>query len=147
MEDDYTILPYPKLDESQEKYLTSAMDNFTVFCIPVTCQKLDMVSVVTESLNVESFRSVYPVYYEVALKDKYARDAFSIEMIDLLMEGRTFDFATLFTAQDSLNNLNTIFQKAVLNKNGDFASVYAKEQKRMTKTLEKILTAFSELSE
>jgi len=142
MEDDYTILPYVKYDEAQEKYLTSAMDNYSVLCIPVTCQKTDMVSVVTESLNVESYRSVFQVYYEKALKAKYARDEVSIEMIDLIMAGRTFDFATLFTGSESLNNLNTIFQMSVLSQNADFASRYASQQNAMQTELDNIITIF-----
>ena len=33
MNDDYSILPYPKWDESQEKYMTGAMDNYSVLGI------------------------------------------------------------------------------------------------------------------
>ena len=36
MENDYSILPYPKWDENQEKYMTGAMDNYSVLGMPIT---------------------------------------------------------------------------------------------------------------
>ena len=99
MENDYSILPYPKWDENQEKYMTGAMDNYSVLGIPITVTDPEMVSIITESLNVESYRTLFPVYYEQALQNKYSRDPESIEMINMLMEGRNFDFSTLFAGQ------------------------------------------------
>ena len=145
MEDDFSILPFVKYDEAQESYLTSDMDNYSVLGVPITCKNLDLVSVVTESMNVESYRTVFPAYYEKALKGKYARDEESIEMIDMVMAGRRFDFATLYTAASDLNALNTIVQASVRSRNADFASRYISNEKVLKKKLEKIVKAFEEI--
>lgn len=134
-----------KYDEAQESYLTSDMDNYSVLGVPITCKNIDMVSVITESMNVESYRTVFPAYYEKALKGKYARDEESIEMIDMVMAGRRFDFATLYTAASDLNALNTIVQASVRSKNADFASRYMSNEKVLKKKLEKIVKAFEEI--
>ena len=42
-------------------------------------------------LNAESYKTVIPAYYEVALKGKYSRDAESAEMLDLIFESRVID--------------------------------------------------------
>ena len=142
MENDYSILPYPKWDEYQEKYMTGAMDNYSVLGMPITVTDPEMVSILTESLNVESYRTLFPVYYEQALQNKYSRDPESIEMINMLMEGRNFDFSTLFAGQ--ITGISTLFRTVINSKNADFASNYAKISKVSQKGLDKVLKAYEE---
>lgn len=140
MKDDYGILPYPKFDENQQKYMTGAMDNYSVLGVPVTARNLDMISIITEALNAESYKSLFPVYYEQALQNKYARDTESIEMIDLLMAGRNFDFCTLFSS--NITGMPWLFRGLVASKSTDFASQYAKNEKGALAGLEKVLAAY-----
>ncbi|MCQ2427526.1 MAG: hypothetical protein MJ137_03855 [Clostridia bacterium] len=90
--DDYGIIPYPKFDDEQEKYLTLVHDGTTIYCIPSTCTSMKMVSAVTEALCAESWRTVTPAYFEVALKNRYASDMHSAAMIDLIRAGITTDY-------------------------------------------------------
>ena len=140
MEDDYSILPYPKFDEAQEKYMTGAMDNYSVLGVPITVKDTEMVSILTESLNVESYRTLFPVYYEQALQNKYSRDPESIGMINLLMEGRNFDFSTLFSQQ--ITGISTLFRDVINSRSADFASKYKSLEKASNKGLEKVLDAY-----
>jgi hypothetical protein len=140
MKDDYGILPYPKFDENQQKYMTGAMDNYSVLGVPVTAQDLDMISIITEAMNAESYKSLFPVYYEQALQNKFARDTESIEMIDLLMSGRNFDFCTLFSA--NITGMPWLFRGLVASKRTDFASQYAQSEKGALAGLEKVLAAY-----
>ena len=91
MEDDYTILPYPKYDENQQDYQTGVMDNMSVFTIPITVKNDDMVSVITEVLNFYSWRDTYYVKRDACLKGKYARDPETVEMLTILFDGLTSD--------------------------------------------------------
>ena len=120
MDEQYTILPYPMYDENQEKYMAGAMDNYNVMCIPYTCQELEMVSYITEILNYESREQLYPIYYEESLQKQYTRDPESIEMLDIIMEGRNFDIGTLFPWQT--NRLCRVVRDTVGKKNSDFAT-------------------------
>ena len=140
MEDDYSILPYPKYDANQEKYMTGAMDNYSVLGVPITASNTEMISIITESLNVESYKTLFPTYYEQALQNKYSRDEESIEMINLLMEGRNFDFSTLFAGQ--ITGMSTLFREVINSKSGDFASKYASKEKSALAGLEKVLEAY-----
>ena len=142
MTDDYSILPYPKWDEAQEKYMTGAMDNYSVLGVPVTVSDLEMVSIITESLNIESYKTLFPTYYEQALQSKYARDAESIEMIDILMEGRNFDFCTLFSS--TIIGIPFMVRELVAGKSTAFASKYKSLEKGAQKGLEKVLKAYEE---
>ena len=142
MTDEYSILPYPKWNEEQEKYMTGAMDNYSVLGIPVTVSDLEMVSIITESLNIESYKTLFPTYYEAALQDKYARDAESIEMIDILMQGRNFDFCTLFAS--TIPGMPWLFRELVASKSTSFASKYSSNEKGALKAIEKIVKAYEE---
>ena len=142
MTDDYSILPYPKWDEAQEKYMTGAMDNYSVLGVPVTVSDLEMVSIITESLNIESYKTLFPTYYEQALQSKYARDAESIEMIDILMAGRNFDFCTLFSS--TIIGIPFMVRELVAGKSTAFASKYKSLEKGAQKGLEKVLKAYEE---
>ncbi|MHB1153011.1 MAG: hypothetical protein ACYCWE_18270 [Eubacteriales bacterium] len=140
MEDDYGILPYPKFDDNQEIYMTRAMDNYSVLGIPITAQNLEFISIITEALNAESYKSLFPVYYTQALQNKFARDVESIEMIDLLMAGRTFDFCTLFSA--NIPGMPWLFRSLVASKSTDFASQYAKSEKGAISGLNKVISTY-----
>lgn len=140
MENDYGILPYPKFDENQNIYMTGAMDNYSVLGIPITATNPEFISIMTEALNAESYKSLFPVYYTQALQNKFARDIESIEMIDMLMAGRNFDFCTLFSS--NIPGMPWLFRSLVASKSTDFASQYAKSEKSAISGLNTIIEAY-----
>ena len=97
MENTYSILPFPKWDETQSRYYTNADDKFTVFAVPSSeYYDIDRIGTVYEALCAESYKKVYPVYYDGALKGRYSSDSTTAKMVDLIMDGRAFDFAFQF---------------------------------------------------
>ncbi|MCL2518939.1 MAG: hypothetical protein FWF15_10295 [Oscillospiraceae bacterium] len=137
MEDDYGILPYPKFDESQEKYMSGAMDNYTVLGIPITVGDPEMASIVTEALNAESYKQLFPAYYDTALKVKYMRDEESIAMLDIIMNGRNFDMCVLFSSD--LGQVTFMFRSLVAAKSTDFVSSFEKVKDSVQTRLDKII--------
>jgi len=147
MEDDYGILPYPKLDEAQQNYHVNSMDNYSLLSVPVTVSEedLEFVGHIVEALNIESKNSVFPAYYEIALTDKYARDMESVEMLEIIMDSRTYDFSILhghYFAQ-----LPYMFRNLLREKSTNFASTYAAAQTKMETGLENLLKEYTALSE
>ncbi len=98
MTDEYGVLPYPKLNEEQKGYLSNAHDNFSVLCMAYNVENLEMVGKVTESLTCESYRTVFSAYYEKTLKDKVTDAEEDEKILDMIMEGRNYDFSVLFAA-------------------------------------------------
>ena len=144
MESPYGILPMPKYDETQQKYLTTLMDEFTTFGAlrSVPESELGFVGTVFTALNAESYRKVYPAYYDVALKNKYSEDPETAKMIDLIMEGRTFDPAFTF-GTSYLNRFPYCIRDLVLQGSTDIASKYAASKSAVTKGLQKINGAYA----
>ena len=79
--------------------------------------------------------SVLPAYYETALKVKYSRDTESGEMIDLIHDNVSSDFACLYS--NSISDIAHFFRNNIKSTQ-DISSVFAKYEKIWTKTLDKL---------
>ncbi|MCI8387752.1 MAG: hypothetical protein HFE63_04735 [Clostridiales bacterium] len=138
------IIPYPKLDENQEKYVTSTHDTTNIGVIPMTCGKLDTVSAVIEMLSRISHDEVLPAYYESALKVKYAHDDVTSQMLDIIRDGLGSAIPLAFG--DYCNNvmLNKTFSHLLTTKNTGFASIYASLEAPAQAKLDTLWEAFNE---
>lgn len=143
MEDTYSMLPYPKWDEDQDTYYTNADDKFTAFGVPMTAYgNLEFVGTIYEALCAESYKKVYPAYYDIALKGKYSSDAGTAEMVDLIMAGRYFDFSFQF-GETIFQNLPYQIRNMLRAKNTNLASTYdSMEKKLWTQIDEKLLPLY-----
>ena len=104
MEDDYGILPVPKIDEKQENYVSPITTSATFLTIPKTCVD-ERIGGVIEALSSESYRNVVEVFYESALKMKYSRDSYSGQCIDIIKDTFYKDFMTEYGSQVGCNQL------------------------------------------
>ena len=145
MEDNYTILPLPKLDETQAEYNSAIHDGCTIFAIPITTGNPDAVSAVLEALAAESARLVSPAYYDQALKVKYTRDSDSGEMIDLIYSNISTDFAFMYS--NNLTDIAHLFRNNISNKNEALASAMAKSEKAWGKMIERFLEKLDDVIE
>ncbi len=139
MESTYIILPYPKWDEAQEAYYTMADDKFTVFGIPTSvADKTDFISAIYEALSAESYKTVYPKYYDEALKGKYSSDPTTAEMVDLIMEGRAFDFSVQF-GNSCFNRMFYLIRDMVKANDTNLSSKYRSVEKIVKKGIDRVL--------
>ncbi|MCI8387813.1 MAG: hypothetical protein HFE63_05040 [Clostridiales bacterium] len=143
MKDDYGILPYPKLDDSQENYYSNSMDNYSLLSIPKTSKDTEFVGTIVEALTRESHFSVVPAYYDVALTSKYARDEQSVAMLDIIMNGRMYDFSILHS--DELNKLPYLFRNLIAEKSTAVASRWASMESGVKTGLENLIETYKEL--
>lgn len=86
----FGILPYPKLDEEQEQYISNDWAGLT--CVPISLYEdsYTMVGDVIELLAYYSAEEVIPTYIDVTLGIKLSRDEESKEMINLIFNTCTF---------------------------------------------------------
>lgn len=108
MKDTYGIVPLPMLNAEQDDYCSYAHDQMTAFGIANTTphDRRDMLGAVLEAMASESYRTVTPAYYEVALKNKYAKDPASWDMLDIVTENLYIDPGVLYT-----KNIESVHQK------------------------------------
>ncbi len=122
MQDDYGILPMPKYDESIDAYHSISEQNVQWGAVPITVTDPVFVSAAAEALAYYSRKYTTPAYYESTLKNRLTRDDASMEMIDIVMNGRDTDF--LFA--NPLGGMNEIFSRVFSAGGNVFASVYAR---------------------
>jgi len=132
MEMDFGILPFPKNDESQEKYYTRVIDGW-INCVPGYAPNTERTSIIMEALAVEAKNYTVPAYYEVALRAKHARDDESLEMLDIIHATRTVDLGDTFYYEP----VRSTFSSVIDAKKNTFASSVEKNTARIQKALDK----------
>ena len=93
MEDDYGILPYPKLNKDQKEYLTGSDDHYNVLSIPLIIDpsRYEIIGVVMEALAARTHQTVNSAFYDTLLKTNSTRNLQDEEMIDTIVNGRVYD--------------------------------------------------------
>lgn len=92
----YSILPAPKYDEAQEKYLTPVAFTHSMYCIPISAKNADMVGAIFECLASESYRTVTPALFESSFKYKYSKGEADSEIFEFIRAGVVFDIGRPF---------------------------------------------------
>ncbi len=140
MTDSYGIIPIPKMDETQNEYQTFLHDQFTAFGIVSTVKddRLQMMGAFLECMAEESYRTLVPTYYELALKTKYVSDEESGQMLDMIYRSVYIDAGVLYTK--SINSIHQQLRTAVTSENNTIASMF----KAQAKVIDKLLTNLNE---
>lgn len=141
MTNDFGMIPYPKLNETQEGYYTGYSDvGASCFAIAEAHTDKAFACAVTEALAAESYRKVTTAYFETALKEKYSRDSQSSQMLDLIREGVIFDFGFYYSSQ--LNDCSTMMRSVVSGGKNNYASYYTMLSKVYNKKLTDLLAKY-----
>ena len=145
MENDFGIIPMPKLDENQADYNVFTHDGCSAFSIPITCGATDETAALLEALSAETYRTVTPAYFETALKGKYSRDSETARMLDIIVAGVYLDITYIYgqnlgTPIDMMRGIlggQSACEKA--------ASTLAKKESSILKSMDKIIAAYEGL--
>ena len=142
METDFGILPTPKYDETQEEYISFVSQHITgLMSIPSTASDLERTGVILEALAAESYYTLTPAYYDVALKSKASRDDESAEMLDIIFSNRVYDPGEYFNFGNIVTSLNTVCE----NSSKGIVSEYEKKASSIEKALNKWIEAIEGL--
>ncbi len=88
---DYTIVPAPKADERQEKYLTNVGNPYSLYSICAASMDGDRAAQTLQTLSYYAYNYTTPAVFEVTFKGKVAKDDYSVEMFDYIRNGIVFD--------------------------------------------------------
>ncbi len=121
MESDFGILPYPKLNETQDSYyITIAPYNSQFICVPLIQNDLERTGMVTEALAYYGKQIVTPAYYDINLIGQSTRDEESADMLDIIFDSLVFDIGYYY--QIGPYNKQLIYMVRAYNTN--FTSMY-----------------------
>lgn len=137
---EFGVLPYPKLDATQENYGHSVSAYHSQFiCVPLMAGNVTRSGIVLEYLAAKGQEIIRPAYYDITLNGKSVRDSESSAMLDIIFASRVYDVGAyykigtynsllggMFVSRDSLTviyernkpaadafieNVNDIFEK------------------------------------
>lgn len=143
MDDSYTIIPFPKLDDAQADYRVDASNSAQIWGIPVSNPAPEVSAAVMEAMACESHNKVIDVFYETCMQNKYARNEDTIEMLNLIRDKIYLDaelmYSTLFDSP------NYVAREQVTAKTNNVASWIAKKEKSIAKTIDKLISQLDNL--
>ncbi len=143
-ENDYGILPYPMYDTAQKNYYTimgGGVSTMEIVNAGISDSDVEFIGTVTEAMCSETWRSVIPQYYDVALKYKGTRSEESVKILDILLGARAVDVSI---AYDGWNGM-TYKLKEYIHQNKNWSSSYAKSEKTVSKHYQKIAKIYAQL--
>lgn len=139
MDADYGIVPLPKYNTEQDRYYSHAMAHSSLIGVPVTNNNLEFTAVILEAMTAEGYKTVRPALYKNALTVKGVRDEESIEMIDIILAGRTSDFADIYDEWGLAYSLDHL----VRGNASSFATYYAAQSVMEQRLLDKALEFYA----
>ena len=107
----------------------------------ITAQDKEFVGIIIEALNAESWKTVTQPYCETTLKYKGARDEDSLEMIDITLNGRIYDFGFVYGGWGEAFWLQYCLND---NQSKDITSYVEKNKNTWNKTMADVFATFDE---
>ncbi len=104
MEHSFGVLPFPKLDEDQENYCSTALHQLVAASIPVTNKDADNTAYLLDVLSYESNEKVLPLFIEMTVEQKGLRNDESIEMMSLVRSTLSYDLGIAYQLVTSLES-------------------------------------------
>ena len=121
MNDDFGIIPLPKFTED-DNYATIVNGHASLMLMPITVEDENRTGNIAEALCAIGSKEVIPAFYEVSLKTKFARDAESEEMIDIIKDSIIYDLG--YVSGGTFQSIG----RDLLYSGGEFSSRYASNE-------------------
>ncbi len=118
MEDNYGIIPNPKLSDEQANYVSSIHDGVQLYGINNNSEQIPYAALILDALELESRNSVRPVYFDSAVKIKYSRGSDDAEMINLMDSTIYSDFVYVWQFSSEMNGMGDWLRGNVTSANG-----------------------------
>lgn len=139
MEGDYAVLPYPKFDNTQTRYLSLVnhwCDCFVAVPSKVSDDRMEFVGFMMEAMAAYSRDNLYPFIYESVLKYQRVNDPQSSAMIDVIMDGIVIDYAVCH----DIGELSSTVLKAVFD-DTPLSTLAITQKGNINKSIKEILKA------
>ena len=145
MEHDYGILPLPKYDAAQEGYYTLTSNAHTTLLAISRVHGADAgdIGIVLDALSYLSYVDVEPMYAETYLENCYLRAEDSVEMLNIVIQNKTYDAAFLL----NYGNANSLPQECSSGRGDKIASTIESKRKAVEKEVQKALQSAEDMKQ
>ena len=139
MEEDFGILPIPKLDSSQENFYVYGVPHVSSGVgVPAYCDNPERTGLIMEAMSHMSHETVKPAVYDNTLQQKGARDEESQAMLDLIFSNIYFDL----NETQNFGGSRDLMWNCTFYGTSDFVSGYAKIKDRAEKEIQDLVDAY-----
>ncbi len=91
MENDYGVIPNPKLNEDQKDYSSYSSYTIPMTCVPINVSDPQRAGNLIEAFCTASYDKVTPDIFEIVTKLQNVNDADSAKMVDIVIRTKMFD--------------------------------------------------------
>lgn len=138
---EFGVLPYPKLDATQENYGHSVSAYHSQFiCVPLMSKNPTRSGLVLEYLAAKGQEIVRPAYYDITLNGKSVRDSESSDMLDIIFASRVYDIGAYY----KIGNYNSALGGMFVSRNS-LTVIYETTKPQAETYIEKVNGIFSTL--
>ena len=141
MDTDFGVLPFPKYNETQDKYYTPVRADGYAASVPASVQDPDRAAIIAESLAAESYNFLKPAFYDISLQGKVLRDNESEGMLDIIFGSKLYDIGYIF----SIGGMTAALEGQLSKKSPDVASAMAKVKDKAQTAVDKMVATFESL--
>ena len=143
MESEFGVVPMPKLDEEQAEYGEYISNGWcTAYGIPMTNANAERTGIILDTICAFSNETLRYALYDVLFSAKFVRDPESVQMLDIIFESKSYDWAVDFQWGGGFQNCyNGIYNNAQNN----FVSQTQSSMKMINKAIENLVNKVSEL--
>ena len=139
MEDEYGIVPLPKLDSSQAEYISLGNPwGPNGIAVPAYCDNPERTGLIMEVLAYVSYEMVRPAMYDVIIQQKVARDEESQKMLDLVYSNFYFDLNVIHDFGGS----SILMRECACGVKENFVSAYEKIKPKAEADINKLIDAY-----
>ncbi len=140
---DYGLLPMPKYDENQANYMAACTAR--PYFVPITNDDLERTGIIIEAMSAEGYKNNFPVFYDIALKDKYLYDEEAAEILDIIYENTVLSFSYMYEKNASGFSQTISHLINTESPSKDFASYYASKEASVLARIDEIVEAFEKM--
>lgn len=105
----FAIIPFPKLDASQDRYYGVTNNAYDVWCVPNSATDSEIGGMLIESTSYNDYTEIAPKFYDMDFKYRYSSSENGVKIFDLIRQSYTADFGRVWvdigTPYGVLNNV------------------------------------------
>lgn len=136
----FTVLPFPKLDETQTRYYSNNNNSYcATFGVPICAKDPEFSAFMIEALSWKSTDTTRRIFIDTNCKTRHSYDQVCSDMMELLFNSLSFDFGFMYDAdlKTGDNTPKSIVSGCLRYTDRSLASFYAEnigqQKRRLTK--------------
>ena len=136
MEMDFGLVPVAKFDEAQDEYITEVSTSWaTSLMVPATNPNLELTGYVLDALGYYSQQLVTPAFIDTTVRYKAIRDEDSAEMLELILNTRSYDIAQFYNWGGLISMIQTLGSTGSTDIASGYAAIEEKIKTEIAATL------------